>query len=68
MQKTSGIICVLIGSTLLLGARKIADSFGAQVQPLFDGAPTNRAVYLYFGGVLLALLGVAQFFWKSKKS
>ena len=50
----------------MIGGRKIADSFGPQVQPIFNGAPTDRAVYIYIGGLLLALVGVAQFFWKRK--
>jgi len=68
MQKTTGTICLLIGLTLLVGGRKIANAFGAEVQPPFNGAPTDRAVYLYIIGVVIALLGITRFFWKRKKS
>ena len=68
MQKTTGTICLLIGLGLLIFGRKIADAFGPEVQPIFNGAPTDRAVYLYIIGVVIALLGIAQFFWKRKKS
>jgi amino acid permease len=68
MQKTTGVICLVIGMVLLIWGRKIADSFGSQVQQIFTGAPTDRAVYLYIIGIVLALLGVAQIFWKRKKS
>jgi nitrogen fixation-related uncharacterized protein len=67
MQKTTGAIVLLIGVAVLVGARKIANYFGAEVQPIFTGAPTDRAVYLYVIGVVIALLGVVQFFWKPKK-
>ena len=67
MQKTTGVICLVIGVFLLIWGRKIADSFGSQVQEVFTGAPTDRAMYFYIGGIVLALLGLAQFFWKSKK-
>jgi nitrogen fixation-related uncharacterized protein len=67
MQKTTGIICVAVGVFLLIWARKIADSFGSQVQEIFTGAPTDRAMYFYIGGIVLVILGVAQFFWPVKK-
>jgi uncharacterized membrane protein (DUF106 family) len=67
MQKTTGVICLLIGVFFLIWERKIADSFGSQVQEVFTGAPTDRAMYFYIGGTVLAILGVAQFFWPVKK-
>ena len=66
MQKIIGVLCLAAGIVLLLWGRKIADSFGSQVQEVFTGAPTDRAVYFYIGGVVFAVLGVAQFFWKRK--
>ena len=67
MQKKTGVICLLIGVFFLIWGRKIADSFGSQVQEVFTGAPTDRAMYFYIGGMVLAILGVAQFFWPVKK-
>ena len=66
MQKVIGILCLVVGIFLLLWGRRIADSFGSQVQEVFTGAPTDRAMYLYIGGWVLVILGVAQFFWKRK--
>ena len=67
MQKITGIITVAIGVFLLVWGRKIADSFGSQVQEIFTGAPTDRAMYFYAIGIVLVILGVAQFFWPVKK-
>ena len=61
-----GAICLGVGIFLLLWGRKIADSFCSNVQQVFSGAPTDRAMYFFIGGLVLALLGVAQFFWKRK--
>jgi hypothetical protein len=68
MQKITGAVLLLIGLAMLIFAPKIADVFGSQVQPLFSGAPTDRTTYLHIGGVVLVLLGIAQFFWKRRKS
>jgi uncharacterized membrane protein len=67
MQKITGIITLAIGVFLLIWGRKIADSFGSQVQEVFTGAPTDRAMYFYAGGIVLVILGVAQCFWPVKK-
>jgi nitrogen fixation-related uncharacterized protein len=67
MQKTTGIILVAIGVFLLLWGRNIADSVGSQVQHIFTGAPTDRAMYLYIGGIVMIILGVAQRFWPVKQ-
>jgi len=66
MQKITGAIFVLIGLAALMGGRKLSDQFGSQVQPIFNGAPTDRAVYIYVCGLVIALLGVVQLFWKRK--
>lgn len=67
MQKITGVIFFAVGVALLVWGRKVADSVGSQVQSIFTGQPTDRAMYLYIGGTVLAILGVAQFFWKWKK-
>jgi TRAP-type C4-dicarboxylate transport system permease small subunit len=67
MQKTIGLLCLAVGAFLLVGGRKIADSFGSHVQPIFTGAPTDRAMYLYLGGLVLLVLGVAQLFWPPRR-
>jgi hypothetical protein len=67
MQKLTGIICIVVGVLLLVGGRNIANSIGSQVQQVFTGAPTDRAMYLYIGGLVLAVLGVAQIFWPGRK-
>ncbi len=67
IRKVIGIICVAIGVFLWIRARDIADSIGSQVQQIFTGAPTDRATYFYIGGIVLVILGVAQFLWPVKR-
>jgi len=67
MQKITGIIFIAIGVFLLVWGRNIADSVGSQVKQVFTGAPADRAMYLYIGGIVLVILGFAQMFWPVKK-
>jgi len=66
MQKITGILCAAIGIFLLVWGHKIANSAGSQVQQIFTGSPTDRAMHFYIGGLVLAILGVALIFWKRK--
>jgi hypothetical protein len=66
MQKISGVICLVVGIILLLWGHNIANSVGSQVQQIFTGSPTDRAMHFYIGGVVLAILGLALIFWKRK--
>jgi hypothetical protein len=66
MHKIIGVLCLAVGIFLFFWGRRIADSIGSQVQQVFTGAPTDRAMYFYIGGIVLIVLGIAQFFWKRK--
>jgi hypothetical protein len=67
MQKVTGIICIIVGVILLVWGHNIANSVGSQVQQIFTGAPTDRAMYFYIGGVVLLILGAGQIFWPGKQ-
>jgi len=66
MLKISDVICLAIGIFLLVWGHKIAHSFGSQMQQVFTGSPPDRAMHFYLGGLVLTILGVAQFFWRQK--
>jgi len=66
MHRITGAIILLLGLAVLIGGRRIADHYGAEVQPLFNGAPTDRAVYIYVCGGIIAFLGMVRLVWKRK--
>ncbi|HTJ00341.1 MAG TPA: DUF3185 family protein [Dongiaceae bacterium] len=66
MQKIIGVICLVIGVLLLVQGHNMAQSVDSQVKQFFTGAPTNRATYFYIAGIILAIYGAAQMFWKRK--
>jgi hypothetical protein len=64
MPKVIGIIALVIGIMLLVWGYNISHSVGSQVQQAFTGTPTDRAMYFYIGGAVLAIYGLARIFWK----
>ena len=66
MQTITGVVCLVVGILLLLWGHDIANSVGSQVQQIFTGSPTDRAMYFYIGGLILVGLGVGRIFWKRK--
>jgi len=67
MQRVIGVISLAIGVMLLAWGHKMSESIGSRVQEAFTGAPTDRAMYFYIGGVALALYGVVQIIWPWKR-
>jgi uncharacterized membrane protein len=66
MQKTIGVICLIIGVILLVRGHDMAQSIGSQVQQAFTGAPTDRSTYYYIGGVILLVFGASQIVWPAR--
>jgi uncharacterized membrane protein len=66
LQRTIGLICLVIGVLLLVHGHDIARSIGSQVQQVFTGAPSNRSTYFYIAGVALAIFGASQIVWPAK--
>lgn len=66
MQRTIGVICLIIGVILLVRGHDMAQSIGSQVQQAFTGAPTDRSTYYYIGGVILLVFGASQIVWPAR--
>jgi hypothetical protein len=58
MQRTIGAISLVIGVLLLVWGHSIATSVDSQVKQIFTGSPTDRAMYFYIGGAVLAVFGL----------
>lgn len=66
LQRTIGVICLVIGILLLIHGHDIAQSIGSQVQQVFTGAPSNRSTYFYIAGAALTIFGASQIIWPAK--
>jgi Protein of unknown function (DUF3185) len=66
MQRTVGVICLVIGIILLVQGHHMAESIGSQVEQAFTGAPSNRSTYFYIAGAALTIFGISQIIWPAK--
>ncbi len=57
IHRLIGIVVAVVGVVLLVMGIRALDSFGSQVSEFFTGSPTDRAVWLTIGGVVLMLAG-----------
>lgn len=57
MQRIIGIAVLALGIVLLIMGIRALDSFGSQVSEFFTGSPTDRAVWLTIGGVVMMIAG-----------
>ncbi len=58
MNKPLSIVFLVVGVILLVLGVNAEDSFASSVSKLWDGTPTNRAVWLLVGGAILTILGL----------
>ncbi len=58
MNKPVSIVLLVVGVILLILGINAEDSFASSISKLWDGTPTNRAVWLLVGGAILAILGL----------
>lgn len=66
-QKIIGLICLVIGIVLLVRGHDEAQSVGSHFNQIVNGAPSDRSMYFYIGGVVLTIFGVSQLAWPGKK-
>jgi TRAP-type C4-dicarboxylate transport system permease small subunit len=66
LQRTVGLICLVIGILLLVHGHDIAQSLGEQVRQVLPIAPSNRSTYFYIAGAALGIFGISQIIWPAK--
>lgn len=66
MQRTIGVICLVIGVVLLVEAHHMAKAIESQLTQLTSGEPTQRTTLFRIGGAALTIFGISQIFWPAK--
>lgn len=59
VSRIAGVVVVALGVVLLVLGIRALDSFGSQFKEFFTGSPTDKAVWLTIGGVVLIVAGGA---------
>lgn len=67
MIKAVSLAVLAGGIVLLVMGLNASNSFGSDVSRFFTGNPTDRAVWMITGGVVLTIGGIAGFAVGSKK-
>ncbi|OIO53739.1 MAG: hypothetical protein COX57_04560 [Alphaproteobacteria bacterium CG_4_10_14_0_2_um_filter_63_37] len=65
MNKTVGIVLLVVGTLLVGYGYNQSQSLLGQTAALISGSPSNEVMYYYIGGGICALLGLVGVF-KSK--
>lgn len=63
-----GVALFVVGVVLLIDGLKAEDSFGSDVSRFFTGNPSDRSMYLIFGGVGIGVLGAVLALVSIRKS
>jgi uncharacterized membrane protein HdeD (DUF308 family) len=66
MQRTIGVICLVIGIILLVEAHHMAQAIESQLSQAVNGQPTQRTTLFRIAGAALTIFGVSQIFWPAK--
>jgi len=66
MKKGIGVACLVVGVILIIWGYNMHQSIGGQVTEALTGSPTDKSMYLYIGGAVLAILGFFQIFRPAK--
>jgi hypothetical protein len=66
MNKGFSVALLAVGIMLSIWGIKASDSFGSDVSRFFTGSPTNKAVWLLIGGIVMGIVGLFGLFRGSK--
>lgn len=67
MNKGIALALLVGGIILLIFGIDASDSFGSDVSRFFNGAPTNKSIWLLLGGIAATTIGSVTLF-RSRKS
>jgi len=59
MNRAISLALLVIGVTLIVFGVTAMDSFSSDVSRLFTGAPTDKSVWMFIGGVVAAIVGLS---------
>jgi hypothetical protein len=68
MNKVFSIVLLVAGIALIIMGVQGTNSFNSDVSRFFTGAPTDKAMWMLFGGIIAAAAGFAMTFRGSRNN
>jgi hypothetical protein len=68
MNKPICIALLVAGITLTIFGINASNSFGSDVSRFFTGSPTDKAVWMLVGGVVMGIIGLAGLGFGGRKA
>jgi hypothetical protein len=62
MGRSLSIAFFVVGIVLIVMGMSALDSFSSDISRFFTGSPTNKAVWLLIGGIILTIVGMSDMF------
>ena len=66
MNKLIHLVLLSAGVALIVYGIQATESIGSDISRLFNGAPTNKAIWLLLGGLLVAAVGATGLLHRAK--
>jgi membrane protease YdiL (CAAX protease family) len=64
MPRILGIALLVVGIILIFFGIQSGDSLANQMSETFTGTPTDRTMWYWIGGIVLAIVGAGLLFYK----
>jgi len=68
MNRAISLVFLAVGVLLLIFGISASKSLGSQISRFFTGSPTDKAIWMLIGGVVLSVIGLAGLLRGSKSS
>lgn len=59
MNKLLSLIILIVGIALIVSGIRASNSISSDFSNLFTGLPTDKAIWMMVGGIVLALAGIS---------
>ena len=67
MQRSISLLSIVAGIVLIVYGYVALESMSSEISRLFTGSPTDKAIWMFGGGVFITVTGIFGLMTSSKK-
>ena len=67
MQRSISLLLIVAGIVLIVYGYVALESVSSEISRLFTGSPTDKAIWMFGGGVFITVTGILGLMTSSKK-